>query len=207
MHVSGGNVTIRKSEALRHGGSGGVGRFLGPGIGNEGSPPRSGTQSVVGSAVLGRRVLRVQGLRGLQANAAPAVMQQVIFLKNQGFPCPSRLSHSIVVKGYIFPESIAKGSSVRSPLENYIGSSTQSRHTEHSTQSEVHQGEVHQSEVHLENYIGSSTRSQHTEHSTQSEVHQSEVHLENYIGSSTQSQPTEHSTQSEVHQSEVHRVK
>ena len=102
----------------------------------------------------------------------------------------------------VFPDSIVKGSSVRSPLENYMGSSTQSQHTEHSTQSEVHQCEVH-----LENYIGSSTRSQHTEHSTQSEVHQSEVHLENYIGSSTQSQHTQHSTQSEVHQTEVHRVK
>ena len=80
MIVSGGTVTIRKSKAEMDGGSWGVGRFLGPGIGNEGSPPRSGTQSVVGSAVLGRRVLRVQGLRGLQANAAPAVMQQVMLL-------------------------------------------------------------------------------------------------------------------------------
>ena len=45
------------------------------------TPPRSGTQSVTGYEVLGRRVLRVQGLRGLQADATAAVAQQVIFLK------------------------------------------------------------------------------------------------------------------------------
>ena len=38
-----------------------------------------------------------------------------------------------------FPESIAKGSSVRSPLEKYIGSSTQSTmQAESSVQSIVH---------------------------------------------------------------------
>ena len=79
MNVSGGNVTITKSKASRHGGSGGVGRFNGPGTGDEGSTPSSGTQSVMGSAVLRRRVLRVQGLRGLQADATAAVTQQVIF--------------------------------------------------------------------------------------------------------------------------------
>ena len=82
MHVSGGNVTITESEAL-HGGSGGVGSFLGPGTGDEGSPPRTGTQSARGEAVLGRRVLRVQGLRGLQADAAPAVAEQVTFVETK----------------------------------------------------------------------------------------------------------------------------
>ena len=102
MHVSGGNVAITESEASRCGGSEGAGRLLGPGTGDEGSPPRSGTQSVMGSAVLGRRRLRVQGLKGLQADANPAVTQQVTFFDKQGLPCPSRLSYSIVVKGYIF---------------------------------------------------------------------------------------------------------
>ena len=81
MKVSGGNVTITKSEALQDGGSGGVARFLGP-IGHEGCPQRSGTQSVMGSAVLRRRVLRVQGSRGLQADATAAVTQQVIFFNS-----------------------------------------------------------------------------------------------------------------------------
>ena len=35
----------------------------------------------MGYAVLRQRVLRVQGLTGLQADAAPAVTQQVIFFK------------------------------------------------------------------------------------------------------------------------------
>ena len=73
MDVSGGNVTITKSKATRDGGSGGVGRFLGPGTGDEGC-------SVRGEAVLGRRVLRVQGLRGLQADAAP---EQVTFVETK----------------------------------------------------------------------------------------------------------------------------
>ena len=39
----------------------------------------------------------------------------------------------------LFPESIAKGSSVRSPLEKYIGTSTQSTtQAESSVQSIVH---------------------------------------------------------------------
>ena len=62
MSVSGGNVTITKSLAPENGGSGEMGCFLGPRTGDEASSPRSGTQSVMGSAVLGRRVLRVQGL-------------------------------------------------------------------------------------------------------------------------------------------------
>ena len=81
MDVSGGSVTITKSEALKDGGSGGVARFLGPRTGHEGCPQRSGTQSVMGSAVLRRRVLRVQGSRGLQAGATAAVTQQVISFK------------------------------------------------------------------------------------------------------------------------------
>ena len=40
----------------------------------------------MGSAVLGWRVLRAQGLGGLQADATPAVMQQVIFLFIQCLP-------------------------------------------------------------------------------------------------------------------------
>ena len=42
-----------------------------------------------GLCSLGRRVFRVQGLRGLQADAAPAVTQQVICFKTNvclGFP-------------------------------------------------------------------------------------------------------------------------
>ena len=38
MHVSGGNVTITESIARRDGGTAGVGRFLGPGTKDEGSP-------------------------------------------------------------------------------------------------------------------------------------------------------------------------
>ena len=40
MDVSGGNVTITKSEALKEGGSRGVGRFLGPRTGGRGMPPQ-----------------------------------------------------------------------------------------------------------------------------------------------------------------------
>ena len=53
---------------------------------------------------------------------------------------------------FYFPESIVKFSSVRNPLEKYIGSNTQSagrvKRTEHSPQSEVRQREIDQSEVH-----------------------------------------------------------
>ena len=65
MNVSGGDVTITKSKAAKNEGSRGVGRVLGPGTGDEGC--------VTGYAVLGRRFLRVQGLRGLQADATPAL--------------------------------------------------------------------------------------------------------------------------------------
>ena len=58
MIVSSGNVTISESEASEDGGS----RFLGIRTGDEGS-----------AQVARRRVLRVQGLRGLQADAAPAL--------------------------------------------------------------------------------------------------------------------------------------
>ena len=70
--------------------------------GGEGSPPRSGTRSVMGSAVLGRRVLRVQGLRGLPADAARAVTQQVIFLKTNVFlvfPLVSRFARADLATG------------------------------------------------------------------------------------------------------------
>ena len=40
MDVSDGSVSIRESRAHGDGGSGGVGRFLGPGTGDEGSPPQ-----------------------------------------------------------------------------------------------------------------------------------------------------------------------
>ena len=66
MIVSSGNVTISESEASEDGGS----RFLGIRTGDEGS-----------AQVARRRVLRVQGLRGLQADAAPALTQQVILSK------------------------------------------------------------------------------------------------------------------------------
>ena len=82
MNVAGGKVSIKNSTAAWAGGSGGVGRFLGHRTGHEGFPPRSGTQSVIGSAALGRRVLRVQGVRSLQADATPAVTQPVIFFKS-----------------------------------------------------------------------------------------------------------------------------
>ena len=81
-------MTIRQSHCL-DGGSGGVGCFNGPRTADEGSPHKKCTQSFMGSAVLGRRVLRVQGVRGLQVHAAPAVTQQVILFKTKvhlGFP-------------------------------------------------------------------------------------------------------------------------
>ena len=40
MDVSGGYVTIAKSEASENGGSGEVGCFLGPGTGGRGMPPQ-----------------------------------------------------------------------------------------------------------------------------------------------------------------------
>ena len=84
MDVSGGKVTIRESTAQADGGRGGSGSvFLVLEQEDKGCPPRSGTQSVMGSAVLGRRVLRVQGLRGLQVDAALAVTQQVIFFQTK----------------------------------------------------------------------------------------------------------------------------
>ena len=78
MDVSGGSMIIKESSAMKEGGSGGVGRYLGLGTGGREMSPRSGTQSVMGYAVWGGRVLRVQGLRGLQADAGRAVAQQVI---------------------------------------------------------------------------------------------------------------------------------
>ena len=68
MNISAGNVTITDSVAeYGDGGSGGAGGFLCPGTGDDGCPPRSGTQSFMGYAVLGRRVapevpLTVSGL-------------------------------------------------------------------------------------------------------------------------------------------------
>ena len=77
MIVSGGGVTIRKSWARQNGGNGGVGRFLDSNRGRGFTPATSGTQSVMGSAFLEPRVLQVQGLSGLQADATAAVGQQV----------------------------------------------------------------------------------------------------------------------------------
>ena len=48
---------------------------------DEGCPPKKWHAERQGLCSLGRRVLRVQGLKDLQADAAPAVAQQVIFLK------------------------------------------------------------------------------------------------------------------------------
>ena len=59
----------------------GVGRFLVLEQGRGIPTARSGTQSIMGFAVWGRRVLRVQGLRGLQADATAAATQQSQILK------------------------------------------------------------------------------------------------------------------------------
>ena len=78
MNVSGGSMTIRDSMARDDGGSGGVGRFLGPGTRDEGAPRKTWHAERHGLCSFGRRVLRVQGVRGLQADAARAAAQQVI---------------------------------------------------------------------------------------------------------------------------------
>ena len=48
---------------------------------DEGCPAKKWRAERHGLCSLGRRVLRVQGLSGLQADGAPAVMQQVMVLK------------------------------------------------------------------------------------------------------------------------------
>ena len=78
MDVSGGTVTIKESTAREDGGSGGMGRFLGPRTGNEGSPPQEVARRASWTLQCRAEVLRVQGLRGLQADATPAVALRVI---------------------------------------------------------------------------------------------------------------------------------
>ena len=80
MDVSGGNVTITESMAQMNGGSGGAGRFLVPGTGTR-DPPKKWHAERHGLCSFGRRVLRAQGLRGLQADATAAATQQVISFK------------------------------------------------------------------------------------------------------------------------------
>ena len=85
MDVSGGNVTITKSEAWENGGSGRVGRFLGPRTGGRGMPPQevyvarraSWAMQFWGEGSSGARPWEVQ------ADATPAVTQQVIFVKTK----------------------------------------------------------------------------------------------------------------------------
>ena len=80
MIVSGGNVTIKGSTAHYDGGRGSGSLALSRNRGR-GIPLKKWHKEGHGLCSLGRRVLRVQGLRALQADAAPAVTQQVMPLK------------------------------------------------------------------------------------------------------------------------------
>ena len=89
MDVSGGNVTITKSKAWKNGGSGEVG-----------PPPRSGTQSVM-AMQFGAEGSLSSRLERFAVRCSPCCNAASHISKNQGLPCPSQLSYSIVVKGYI----------------------------------------------------------------------------------------------------------
>ena len=79
MDVSGGKVTIRESTAQADGGRGGVGRFLGLGTGGQGMPPKKWyAEASWALQFWGGGFLRVQGLRGLQADATDWSAKQVI---------------------------------------------------------------------------------------------------------------------------------
>ena len=87
---------------MQNGGSRGAGRFLVPGTGDEGPPQEVARRASWAMQFLGGRVLRVQGRGRFAGRRNPCSNAASHIFKNQGLPCPSRLSHSIVVKGYIF---------------------------------------------------------------------------------------------------------
>ena len=86
MHVSDGKVTITQSQALENGGSGGVGRFLGPRTGDEGSPhkkwhtERHGLCSFGAEGSSGARLERFAGRCCPCSNAASHIFKANVCL-------------------------------------------------------------------------------------------------------------------------------
>ena len=78
MDVSGGSVSIRESTASGGRRQRGSGSLSWSWNRDEGSPRKKWHAEQHGLCSFGRRVLRVQGVRGLQADAARAAAQQVI---------------------------------------------------------------------------------------------------------------------------------
>jgi len=110
MIVSGGTVSINKSWASKDGGSGaGEGfAFLVLSSRRTRDPVKKWHTERHGLCSLRRRVLRVQGLRGLQAHAALAVTWQVMLLKLAnvylGFPLVHLLARADLAKALYLTE-------------------------------------------------------------------------------------------------------